>query len=166
MFTKRLFIFYFCSKGGAGRRVVRECWDSRRSWWPHAYHFSVHQVTSLIKLHQVAKQKAILAAVLLGSCELIAPFLIGWLVGSVSTRPHQNAFWCNNSWLGFLKILNYVPNERDFFFFLQKMSPHLSQLNVAMAHRNYFRQNNLWILKLATYTEIEDHYSRCKLATF
>ena len=35
-----------------------------------------------------------------------------------------------------------------------------------MAHRNYFRQNNLWILKLATYTKIEDHYFRCKLATF
>ena len=45
---------------------------------------------------------------------------------------------------------------------LQKLSPHLSQLNVAMARRNYFRQNNLWILKLATYTKIEDHYSRCK----
>ena len=45
------------------------------------------------------------------------------------------------------------------------MSPHLSQLNVAMAHRNYFRRNNLQILKLATYTEIEDHYFRCKLAT-
>ena len=46
------------------------------------------------------------------------------------------------------------------------MSPHLSQLNVVMAHRNKFRQNNLWILKLATYTKIEDHYFRCKLATF
>ena len=46
------------------------------------------------------------------------------------------------------------------------MSPHLSQLNVAMAHRNYFRRNNLQILKLATYTKIENHYSRCKLATF
>ena len=46
------------------------------------------------------------------------------------------------------------------------MSPHLSQLNVAMAHRNYFRRNNMRILKLATYTKIEDHYSRCKLATF
>ena len=50
--------------------------------------------------------------------------------------------------------------------FLQKMSPHLSQLNVAMAHRNYFRQNNLQILKLATYTNVEDRYSTCKLATF
>ena len=38
------------------------------------------------------------------------------------------------------------------------MSPHLSQLNVAMAHRNYFRRNNLRILKLATYTNIEDHF--------
>ena len=50
--------------------------------------------------------------------------------------------------------------------FLQKISPHLSQLNVAMARRNYFRRNNLQILKLATYTKIEDQYSRCKLATF
>ena len=58
--------------------------------------------------------------------------------------------------------------------FCKKMSPHLSQLNVAMAHninvamahKNYFRQNNLQILKFATYTKIEDHYSRCKLATF
>ena len=49
---------------------------------------------------------------------------------------------------------------------LQKLSPHLSQLNVAMAHRKYFRRNNLRILKLATYTKIEDHYSWCKLATF
>ena len=43
--------------------------------------------------------------------------------------------------------------------FLRKMSPRLSQLNVAIAHRNYFRQNNLRILKLATYTKIEYHYS-------
>ena len=46
------------------------------------------------------------------------------------------------------------------------MSPHLSQLNVAMAHRNYFSRNNLRILKLATYTQIEDYDFRCKLATF
>ena len=50
--------------------------------------------------------------------------------------------------------------------FLQKMSPHLSQLNVAMAHKNYFRRNNLQILKLATYTKIEDSYSGFKLASF
>ena len=50
--------------------------------------------------------------------------------------------------------------------FLQKMSPHFSKLNVAMAHRNYFWRNNLRIIKLATYTKIEDHFSRCKLATF
>ena len=31
------------------------------------------------------------------------------------------------------------------------MSPHLS--HVAMAHKNYFRRNNLWILKLATYIQ-------------
>ena len=59
----------------------------------------------------------------------------------------------------------YQKNEN---FFLQKMSPNLSQLNVAMAHkcRNYFRRNNQQILKLAKYTKIEDHYSRCKLDTF
>ena len=34
-----------------------------------------------------------------------------------------------------------------------------SLLNVAMVYRNYFRPNNLQILKLATYTKIEDHYS-------
>ena len=69
-------------------------------------------------------------------------------INPFSTRPHQNAFWYNNSWIGFPKILNYAPKEEENF--LQKMSPHLSQLNVALAHRNYFRQNNLWILKLAT----------------
>ena len=57
----------------------------------------------------------------------------------------------------------YQKKEKNI---LQNMSPHLSQLNVAMAHRNYFRRNNLRILKLATYTKIEDHYFRCKLATF
>ena len=36
----------------------------------------------------------------------------------LSTRPHQNVglvyiYIYNNSWLGFLKILNYVPKERD-----------------------------------------------------
>ena len=49
---------------------------------------------------------------------------------------------------------------------MQKMSPHLSQLNVVMANRYYFRRNNLQIFKLATYTKIEDHCSWCKLATF
>ena len=40
------------------------------------------------------------------------------------------------------------------------------QLNVMMVHRNYFRWNHLQILKFATYTKIEDHYSGYKLATF
>ena len=62
-----------------------------------------------------------------------------------------------------LKILTYTcMNQKKEKNILHKMSPHLSQLNVAMAHWNYFRR----ILKLATYTKIEDHYSRCKLATF
>ena len=34
-----------------------------------------------------------------------------WL--KFSTRPHQNAFWYNNSWLGFLKILNYVGLPKE-----------------------------------------------------
>ena len=49
---------------------------------------------------------------------------------------------------------------------LQKMSPHLSQLNVATAHRNYFRRNNLRILKLATYKQIEDHYFSVQIGNF
>ena len=57
----------------------------------------------------------------------------------------------------------YQKKENNF---LQNLSPHLLQLNVVMAHRNYFRQNNIQILKLATHTKIEDHYSGCKLATF
>ena len=48
----------------------------------------------------------------------------------------------------------YQKKEKNI---LQKMSPPLSQLNVAMAHRNYSRRNNQRILKLATYTKIEDH---------
>ena len=81
-----------------------------------------------------------------------------------STRPHKNAFWYNNSQLGCLKFrIMYQKTEK---IFLQKMRPHLSQLNVAMAHRNYFRRNNLQILKLATHRKIEDRYSGCKLATF
>ena len=34
----------------------------------------------------------------------------------------------------------YQKKEKNI---LQIISPHLSQLNVAMAHRNYFRRNNL-----------------------
>ena len=57
----------------------------------------------------------------------------------------------------------YQKKEKNF---LQKMSPHLSQLNVAMTHRNYIRRSNLEILKLATYTKMEDHYSRCNWQLF
>ena len=57
----------------------------------------------------------------------------------------------------------YQKKENNF---LQKMTPHLLQLNIVMAHKNYFRRNNLRIINLATYTNIEDHYSGCKLATF
>ena len=57
----------------------------------------------------------------------------------------------------------YQKKEKNI---LQKMSPRLSQLNVVTAHRKYFMRNNLRILKLATYKQIEDHYFWCKLATF
>ena len=67
-----------------------------------------------------------------------------------SALTHYNVVWYSNSWLGFLKILNYVPKERKNKI-LQKFSPSLSQVNVVMTHRNYFRRNNLRILKLATY---------------
>ena len=56
----------------------------------------------------------------------------------------------------------YQKKEKNF---LQKMSPHLSQEIVAMVHRNYSGQNNLQILKMVTYTNIEDHYCTCKLGT-
>ena len=45
----------------------------------------------------------------------------------------------------------YQKKEKNM---LQKMSPHLSQFNVAMAH-NYFRRKILQILKLATYTRLK-----------
>ena len=56
------------------------------------------------------------------------------------------------------------PQERDKSS--AKNEPSFVTTNVAMAHRNYFRRNNMRILKFATYTKNEDHYSRCKLATF
>ena len=61
--------------------------------------------------------------------------------------------------------MNYVPKEREKFS-AKKMSSHLSQLNVVMGQRNYFRRNNLRILKLAKCSKIEDCYSGCNLATF
>ena len=87
------------------------------------------------------------------------------VLNPLSTRPHQNVVWNNNSWLGKKKKIwiMYQKKEKNT---LQKMSPHLSQLNVATAHRDYFRRNILKILKLARYKQIKDHYFRCKLATF
>ena len=75
-----------------------------------------------------------------------------------STRPHQNVVWCNNSWLGFYKKIE-LCTKRKRKKISRKMSPRFSQLNVVIAHMFYFRQNNLWILKLVTYTKIEYHYS-------
>ena len=66
-------------------------------------------------------------------------------INPLSTRPHQDVVWYNNSWLGFLKILNYVPKEREKYT-AKKWALTMSQLNVATAHRNYFRRNNLRIL--------------------
>ena len=69
-----------------------------------------------------------------------------------STRPHQSAFWYNNSWLGFVKkiLIMYQKKEENFS---AKNEPSFVTVNVAMAHRNYVRRNNLWILKLATYIQ-------------
>ena len=40
--------------------------------------------------------------------------IVGIHFNPLSTRPHQNVVWYNNSWLGFLKKnLNYVPKERE-----------------------------------------------------
>ena len=73
--------------------------------------------------------------------------------------------WYNNSWLGFLKLLNYVSKEREKYTAKNEPS-FVTVIYFVMAHRNYFRRNNLRILKLATYTKIEDHYFTCKLAIF
>ena len=59
-----------------------------------------------------------------------------------STRPHQNVVWYNNSWLGFFKK-SELCTKRKRKHFCKKWALILSQLNVAMAHRNYFRQSNL-----------------------
>ena len=34
-------------------------------------------------------------------------------VNPLSTRPHQNMVWYNNSWLAFIKILYYVTEESE-----------------------------------------------------
>ena len=38
---------------------------------------------------------------------------INKVINPLSTKPHKNVVWYNNSWLDFLKILNYVPKERE-----------------------------------------------------
>ena len=48
-------------------------------------------------------------------CAQISSRVLFLFINPFSTRPHQNAFWYNNSWVGFLKILNYVPKEREKF---------------------------------------------------
>ena len=86
------------------------------------------------------------------SCIYVQAYVLVNPFSTRVTRPHQNAFWYNNSWLGYLKN-SELCTKRERKIFCQKISPHLSQLNVAMAHRNYFRRNNLRILKLATYIQ-------------
>ena len=73
-------------------------------------------------------------------------------------------------WSGTIILIRFSKNselctkrKRKIYF---KKWALICQLNVAMALRNYFRRNYLWILKLATYTKIEDHYFRCKSANF
>ena len=38
--------------------------------------------------------------------------------------------------------------KKDFFFCCKNEPSMICQFNVVMAHMDYFRQNNLWILKL------------------
>ena len=84
-----------------------------------------------------------------------------------STRPHvNNVVWYNNSWLGFQNSELCTKRKRKILA-APKISPHLSIVKCCIwLITNYFWQNLMNLLKLATYTKIEDHYSRCKLATF
>ena len=77
-----------------------------------------------------------------------------------STRPPQNALWYNNSWLYRFSKKFWIMYQKKEKNFLQKMSPHLSQLRWLIGILGKI------ICKLATCTKIADHYSRCKLATF
>ena len=121
---------------------------------------SAKRVTRLLEIHETQSTKPIKIFYF----TIYQNYWLRSIINPFSTGPDQNVVWYTNSWLGFLKILNYVPNERENFS--AKTEPSFVTVNVVMAHRNYFRRNYLWILKLATYTKIEDHYSRCKLATF
>ena len=58
-------------------------------------------------------------------------------VNPLSTRPHQNVVWCNNSWLGFLKFLTYVPKEREKI--TEKYEPSRLKITILGANRQLFR---------------------------
>ena len=67
---------------------------------------------------------------------------------NIYVNPHwaldhiKNVVWYNNSWLGFLKILNYVPKESEKYTAKNEPS-FVTVTNVAMANRNYFRQKKI-----------------------
>ena len=93
-------------------------------------------------------------------------FFLLHIVTPFSTRPHQNAFWYNNSSLGFLKILNDVLKEREkisainepsFFTVLKRL-----QWLIGIILGKIICESSNW---QHNYTKIEDHYSWCKLAT-
>ena len=63
------------------------------------------------------------------------------LVNPFSTRPHQNVVWYNDSWLGFSKNSEFCTKRKRNIFC--KKWALMCQLNVAMAHRNYFRQKKI-----------------------
>ena len=90
-----------------------------------------------------------------------------------STRPHQNVLHSDTIILDLIRFSknSELCTKRKRNIFCKKMSPHLSQLNIAMAHRNYFRWNNHksvnpQIGNIYKDWSLEVHYSRCKLATF
>ena len=47
-------------------------------------------------------------------CAYIQLYYSNW-PNPLSTRPRQNVVWYNNSWLGFLKILNYTKRKRKIY---------------------------------------------------
>ena len=86
----------------------------------------------------------------------------------LSTRPHQNVVWYNNSWLGFLKILNYVPKEREKYTAKSESSfvtvKFMLWWLIGIILGKIICESSNWQHTL--YTKIEDHNFRCKLATF
>ena len=94
-------------------------------------------------------------------------FIASWKVVLPRLLPQISlTHWVlDHSWIGFLKILNYVPKERDNIYC--KNWALICPVNMLRWLIGIILgESNLRILKLATYTKNEDHYSRCKLAWF